>query len=153
VPVPDYYTLQLRTDCEPYRGCPSTPEAGQATCEPVEWLADRLARSEHWPVSVLEEGQKPCDAGVAIRSLNWLQDQLRRAGVIGPDESLQVSASIDTEAFRLAVLDRETDMTVGFIELDASGGFPGGVVRIDTEGNESTRGRLRGDLSWEVVAP
>jgi hypothetical protein len=156
VPVPEYYTLRLWPDVESYLRCTSTPEAGQPTCEPVDWLADRFLLDLYLPVAVLEQGQDPDDADVAFRSLAWLDEQLRRTGVTGQGESLRVSSLDCTDKCRLDLVevgDAEHNTPLGFIELEAAGGFPGEVVRLDSQGVEVGRWRLRGDLTWEQLAP
>jgi hypothetical protein len=45
------------------------------------------------------------------------------------------------------------DITVGYLDLDATGEFPGEIVHLDVEGSEIGRWRLRGDLTWEAVLP
>ena len=156
VPVPEYYTLRLWPDVESYLSCASTPRAGQPTCEPVDWLADRFLVDLYLPVGVLEEGQDLDDADVAFRSLAWLEDQLCRAGVMSQDESLRMSSLDCSDKCRLDLVeagDAEHNTILGFIELEAAGGFPGEVVRLDSQGKEVSRWRLRGNLTWEPVVP
>ncbi|NIV33496.1 MAG: hypothetical protein GWN58_29820, partial [Anaerolineae bacterium] len=156
VPVPKYYTLRLRPDVESYLRCARTPEAGQPTCEPVDWLADRFLPDLYLPIAVLEQGQDPDGADVAYRSLVWLDDQLRRAGVTGPGESLRGSWPDCPDNCRLDLVEAgnaEHKSPLAFIELEAAEGLPGEVVRLDSQGMESGRWRLRGDLTWEPVGP
>jgi hypothetical protein len=154
VPVPEYYTLRVWPDGESYLSCASSWGAGQPTCEPADWLADRFLVDLYLPVGVLEEGQDLDDADVAFRSLAWLEDQLRRAGVLGWGESLRVSTLDRSKKCRLDLVeasDVEHNPILGFIELEAAGGLPGEVVRLDSQGKEVSRWCLQGDLTWEPV--
>ena len=156
VPVPDYYSLALRLGCETRRDCSGAPAAGQPTCEPVDWLAEQFLLGQSAPIGLLEEGQRPCDAGVAVRSLAWLEYQLTRAGNLESGEYLRVSSAGCTDTCGVVVYRREgagDEITVGYLNLDAAGEFPGDIVRVDVEGSESGRWRLRGDLTWEAVLP
>jgi hypothetical protein len=152
VPVPDYYALQLTPECESYLGCPSTLEEQQPTCEPVDWLAERFAQMWGFPVSFLQEGQEAGDPAAPQRSIAWLKEELRRLGLLGPSEVLEVSLS-EGGGCRLNILHADEHTLLGLVQLDMSGGFPGGVYRVDLEGKESTPWRLRGDLTWEAVPP
>jgi hypothetical protein len=106
----------------------------------------------YWPIGVLEKGQDIDDADVAVRSLAWLEDQLCRSGVMEWGESLEVSSVGCSDNCLLDLVEvggAEQNTILGFIELDAAGGFPGEVVRLDAQGKEVSRWRLRGDLTWE----
>jgi hypothetical protein len=156
VPAPDYYSLALRLRCETRLDCSGTPEAGQPTCEPVDWLAEQFLLGLSAPVGLLEEGQRPCDTGVAVRSLAWLEHQLRRADILESGENLRVSSSDCTDTCRFVAYRRDSagdEITVGYLELDAVGESPGEIVRVDVEGRESGAWRLRGDLTWEAAPP
>ena len=154
VAVPEYYSLRLWPDGA-YPGCANRPESGRPTCEPVDWLVDRFLVDLYLPVGVLEKGQGPGDAGVAYRSLAWLDAQLRRAAVTGQGERLRVSSLDCSDECRLDLVeagDAAQDTVTGYVVLDATRGFPGEVVRLDSQGREVSRWRLRGDLTWEPVA-
>ena len=150
VAVPDYYALQLSPDCESYVGCPSTLEEQHPTCEPVDWLAESFAQTSGFPVSFLQEEQEAGGPAAPQRSIAWLKEELRRLGLLGPGEVLEVSLS-GGGACRLDILHADEHTLLGLVELDMSGGFPGEVRRVDLEGNEGTSWRLRGDLTWEAV--
>ena len=71
-------------------------------------------------------------------------------------ESLRGSSLDCSEHCRLDLVEptnAEHKTPLGFIELEAAGGFPGEVVRLDSRGMEGGRWRLRGDLTWEPVGP
>jgi hypothetical protein len=138
VPLPDYYMLQLTTDCE----------------------------SPRWPIGVLQEGQEICDADVTQWDKWWLARRLdevgllsREEGLLTPDEGRH-SCGVDCEAGCGLAIYRYGDYGdtgawctwLGAIHLDTAGGFPGEVYRVDPDGGESTHWRLRGDLSWESVS-
>jgi len=155
LPVPDYYTLQLCPDRESDVDCLATPGIGRPTCEPVEWLAARFL-DMYLPVCILEKGQHRGEEGVATRSLAWLDYELGRAGVVERGETLQVSSLGCGDRCRLNLVGgsgEERDTPLGFIELDSTGDLPGEIVRLDSQGSEVSRWRLRGDLTWEEVAP
>ena len=56
-----------------------------------------------------------------------------------------------TTTCRLDVVRLEDGTRLGSIRLDTAVGFPGAVYRVD--GVESAHWRLRGDLTWEQIAP
>ena len=123
VSLPSYYMLQLLTNCGP------------------EWQY----------VGMLTEGQSACDPTVPHRDIYWLDAQLREIGLLNEGERLELTPEGCTTNCRLDVLRREDDARLGSIRLDTTVGFPGAVYRVN--GVESTRWRLRGDLTWEPALP
>jgi hypothetical protein len=150
VPVPDHYALQLWPGCAPESDCPSTPEEGEPTCTPREFLARAFGRTVGWPVLFLQDGQSAGNPAVPLRTISWLHDQLIELDMLSWEEAMEVSRSEGT-ACRIDIV-RNGELR-GHIELDTSGGFPGEVRRVDRKGSERGAWRLRGDLTWEEVPP
>jgi len=124
-PLPAYYMLQLYTNC----------------------LVDQMQGI----VGVLREGQAGCIPNVPRRDIYWLQTQLQRGGILREGEMLLLAPEGCEDACRLDVSRIADGALVATIRLDTEDGFPGAVERI--EGETSERWRLRGDLTWERVAP
>jgi hypothetical protein len=123
VSLPPYYMPQLLTNCGP------------------EWQA----------IGLLGEGQPACDPAVPHRDIYWLDAQLRQIGLLGEGEGLELTPEGCTLNCRLDVVRTSDEARLGSIRLDTAVGFPGAVYRVN--GVESAHWRLRGDLTWEQVAP
>ncbi len=122
-PWPEHYMLQLLTSCGP---------------------------NEQF-IGFLSAGQDPCAPEVPRRDLFWLQQELQWLGLIQHDESLEIAPAGCTSDCRIDVTDSAATVRLGSIRLETVSGFPGAVFR--TNGQESAHWRLRGDLSWEQIAP
>jgi hypothetical protein len=123
VSLPPYYMLQLLTNCGP------------------DWQY----------VGLLSEGQAACDAAVPHRDIYWLDWELRQIGLLGEGEGLELTPEGCALNCRLDVVRHSDRARVGSIRLDTAVGFPGAVYRVN--GVASAHWRLRGDLTWERVAP
>ena len=121
--LPPYYMPQLLTNCGP------------------EWQV----------IGLLSEGQPACDPAVPHRDIYWLDAQLRQVGLLGEGEGLELTPEGCTLNCRLDVVRTSDEARLGSIRLDTAVGFPGAVYRVN--GVESAHWRLRGDLTWEQVAP
>ncbi len=121
VPQPDYYMLQLLTNCGP------------------DWQF----------IGLLQEGQRPCDPRVLTREILWLDIELGRLGLLSSDEMLELTPEGCTANCRLDIVRLSDSKRMGSIRLDTTVGFPGEVYR--TNGHESVHYRLRGDLTWEPL--
>jgi len=117
---------------------------------------EQVERLEACIKEAIHRADRDIDRQLAVRDLAWLEDQLRRAGVFSWGESLRVSTLDCSKKCRLDLVEAgnvEHNPILGFIDLEAAGGLPGEVVRLDSQGKEVSRWRLRGDLTWESVAP
>jgi hypothetical protein len=123
VSLPPHYMLQLLTNCGP----------------------------EYQYVGLLGEGQSACGPEVPHRDVYWLGPQLRKIGLLAEGERLELAPAGCTADCRLDVVRLADDARVGSMRLDTTVGFPGAVYRVN--GVESARWRLRGDLTWEQIAP
>ena len=123
VPFPPYYMLQLLTSCGPER--------------------------QH--VGFLTEGQDACEAMIPYRDVPWLDWELREIGLLASGERLELAPEGCGLNCRLDIISAADQSRTGSIRLDTSGSFPGSVYRVN--GVESSRWRLRGDLTWEEASP
>lgn len=123
VPLPPYYMLQLLTSCGP----------------------------DQQFIGFLREGQNPCAPDVPRREVFWLEAELAHIGLLDAGERLQLAPEGCTSNCRLDIVRATDEVRVGSIRLDTTVGFPGAVYR--SNGLESTRWRLRGDLVWEQIRP
>jgi len=122
VSLPDYYMLQLLTHCGP----------------------------ERQAIGFLSEGQDACGPAVPQRDIYWLDRHLRDTGLLTEGERLELEPEGCMTNCRLDVIRTSDQARVGSIRLDTTVGFPGAVYR--TDGEESARWRLRGDLTWEQTS-
>jgi len=123
VSLPNYYMLQLLTNCGP------------------DWKY----------VGLLGAGQAACDPAVPHRDIYWLEDRLHSIGLLDVGERLELTPEGCTTNCRLDVVRLEDGTRAGSIRLDTQVGFPGAVYRVN--GVESARWRMRGDLTWERISP
>jgi len=119
VDLPSYYTLQLLTVCGADR-------------KQIGFLSS--------------EGLDMCGEGVVYRDIYWLERELRRLGLVGEEEHIEISPEDCTKDCRLDVVNSDGERA-GSIRLDTGVGFPGAVYRVN--GSESEHWALRGDLAWE----
>jgi len=123
VSLPNYYMLQLLTNCGP------------------DWKY----------VGLLGAGQAACDPAVPHRDIYWLEDRLHSIGLLDVGERLELTPEGCTTNCRLDVVRLEDGSRAGSVRLDTQVGFPGAVYRVN--GVESARWRMHGDLTWERISP
>jgi hypothetical protein len=102
VALPEYYMLQLLTNCGP----------------------------ERRTIGFLVEGQEACGPDVPQRDVFWLEWELYQLGVLGREERLELTPEDCTTDCRLDVIHSEEGRQAS-IRLDNRPPFPGAVYRVN----------------------
>ena len=128
VPFPDYYYLYPMTAC----GAMPLGQYGAI----LEWRY----------IALLTEGESlTCDQPLPRWDVYTFEAHLRDTSLLNQDEDLTWEPQDCVKDCRL-VVEGASGAVVGEIRFE-----DGAVYRIDGDGTESDRWRLRGDLTWERV--